>query len=501
MGTLIFCTVVATATLVARLKNGGLGMLLLAASLLPATGLYVDVGVSLTAARLVNIFLMMWLIGAMSRTGIQSPLELLIILFGCYATVTTIVGSWLLPSVSMETNDLRVAYRPYVQSVSQCLNLVPALVALRVIKTHAAAAQALRAFLISSVVLAALAIAQATVMELWGFNLFPIYRDGILGTLQDIGLFDFRGQQIFRVNALAREPKDLAMILAVALTGWLAVARFRRLSARSVAGFFVLSFALVATYSTTGVVIAALGVAVLVVANLLTRRVRVRPIARRTEGYPIRGAVWASVGVCLGLIVLTTPAAGARAIGAAREMWEMRVSDRFGQLEDYDQVVVDCLHANRSWMITGVGAGNLPWFCEPYLPSDPALLTYMTNLTWDAKSGLLRMIASFGIVGVFVSFGAMWSTVAALRRQYRRLNKDHHLAHVDRMLIAMVLYIFITHSLRSVDELFWLFIGCAHGCARASLTNLAQPTRRPEFRAGAADIYGTRIAGAARARA
>ena len=52
MGTVIFCALIATATLAAWLKSGGLGMLLIAVMLLPATGLYVDVGVAIDSGSI-----------------------------------------------------------------------------------------------------------------------------------------------------------------------------------------------------------------------------------------------------------------------------------------------------------------------------------------------------------------------------------------------------------------------------------------------------------------
>jgi hypothetical protein len=141
----------------------------------------------------------------------------------------------------------------------------------------------------------------------------------------------------------------------------------------------------------------------------------------------------------------------------------LRVGDRFGDVEDYDQVALDFLMNEPHWGIMGVGAGNLPWYGFSYLPNDPVFY-YMQNLTWNTKSGLLLIVTSYGLIGLVVIMSIIGTVVAILLAALHRCNNTEKLTILNA--IVSVGFISTAHAIHAVDEIFWLALGVAVAYAR-----------------------------------
>jgi hypothetical protein len=144
--------------------------------------------------------------------------------------------------------------------------------------------------------------------------------------------------------------------------------------------------------------------------------------------------------------------------GIVAELIDERVLGRL-YFEDYDEVTMTFLVNEPWWTISGVGAGMLPRFANAYLPNDPIALEYMSNFTWDAKSGLLKWLGSFGVVGTTLAVLLPLIVISRLRR----LQSIQEAATKAEAFFWYRVTVFVgtVQLARALDEMYWALLGLA----------------------------------------
>jgi hypothetical protein len=254
-----------------------------------------------------------------------------------------------------------------------------------------------RIYIASCVILSALGWLQVGTWLSTGWNPFPI---GLVHSLVSgqatessavlrEGTFDLHGITIVRMNALGGEPKGLGTGLAVGLvliqtalgTGALVPGR------RVVATWLFLFASMLATFSTSGFVLWMLG-------SLMSVMVGVR-----TRSGVLRGAVMLVCLPLLAAIVMLT-AVGWLGAGKGVDWWELAMERTVGRdyIEDFDEAVGGFLIDHPTTAIWGVGLGNIHLYAEDYIPG--YAIAYAGGTAFTAKSGALRLVSELGIVGL-----------------------------------------------------------------------------------------------------
>jgi hypothetical protein len=296
--------------------------------------------------------------------------------------------------------------------------------------------------------------------------------------VKDAGLFMLNDSWIFRANSFAREPKDMAVILLLSGIIWLILKSMGVIRSNVISYFFlgiVISAALL-SFATTGIFMLVVGMGSLVVGFLLKRLIGIKKNGAEKEvicgtsyhQFENRmlklAVVFFVIAISCTTILLIEPQVPMAAMESISGIWSQRVVDRVGNLEEYDMVVIEFLKNEPQWALIGVGGGNLPRYGFSFLPNDPSLLGYMMNPTWDAKAGLLKIIGSYGIVGVCIIGLILWKLMRMHLSgiQYQPSWKRRILISS----VAIVLFVSIIHAGRAIDDYFWLTVGIAAALAR-----------------------------------
>jgi hypothetical protein len=419
--------------------------LLLLAFLLPATGLYIDVGVSLSAAKVVALGLLFWAVANLRTLRVAAADKGMVLALLVYAvSITCILGLYTMMDETINV-DSRVRWRWAVQSGTLVLGVLPYFLAITLIRTRAEVILWIDALIAGVIVLCAIGLAQWTLREFLDVRVLGIARDGIHGEWED-AFFVIAGEQFNRINSLAREPKDLAVAIAVALP--LVLWRYRGFKRIALALVSMLSLLL--TYSTTGVVILFVAMVIFLFKAIVDARIRI-PL-------PLRHVILLVLGIAVIGLALTTDVKETPDFGhtIAREVIEDRVLSRLQEpLEEYDALTLEFLSKQPIWTLSGVGAGMLPRFANAYLPTDPVLLAYMDNHTWDAKAGFLRSLGSFGLIGLALGLASFLLILRALKESADSAPGER----APAFLFTYIVFLISAHMLRGIDDLLWVLIG------------------------------------------
>ncbi|MDH4186702.1 MAG: YgzB family protein [Nitrospira sp.] len=450
-------------------------------ALLPATGFFVDVGISLSASKVIGLILSMFLLRFWVTHGVSGKAQSLGFVFLIYAAVVTITGWLFAPVSSLESNEFRVLMRPAVQWLALTLQMLPLFLAPHILRSKADVAATVKAFFWGSGLLALGGVLQWAVYSIWAVDIFPINREGLFGDVFESSGFEIGEDIIFRAKSLAREPKDMGTALVIAFTIWLLLRSAGMIRSFALSCVFVgtLLMAIVFSFSTTASFLLCVGVVALFIASITRVWIGSRKATEIIRVIPVGHAVLfpgtlmkpAATVLFLGMITLASFLWYDSIQGLVpfiSDIVALRVGDRIGVIEDYDQVALDFLMNEPHWGIIGVGAGNLPWYGFSYLPSDPDSY-FMQNLSWNAKSGLLLMVTSYGLMGLVVLILILGAVVAILLAALHRCKNAENLP----ILVAIISVGFIStvHAFRSVDETFWLALGLAVAYARTHSTS------------------------------
>jgi hypothetical protein len=413
-------------------------MLLIAS--LGASGLYLDIGVSLSLTKLLCISLIPVILLRFSHQDVHGGSCGILLAFLAYGfLLTLIVGSWDLINGDVHS-DFRSRWRWLIQAATLVLTAVPFLLGVVLLRARSHVDQAITAFSVGATALAVIGLIQWILKVYFEVSVLEIAREGVTGTVFETSHFELGDFLIDRINSLAREPKDLGTVLAVALV----ILCYRTNAAFKLTQIALISAAMLLTYSTTALVIVVIGLVVFFI----------------TWPQDTSGAdMWAvGIGTACAVALLVVVAVAYEPQGIVAELIDERVLGRL-YFEDYDEVTMTFLVNEPWWTISGVGAGMLPRFANAYLPNDPIALEYMSNFTWDAKSGLLKWLGSFGVVGTTLAVLLPLIVISRLRR----LQSIQEAATKAEAFFWYRVTVFVgtVQLARALDEMYWALLGLA----------------------------------------
>jgi hypothetical protein len=414
------------------------------ASLLPANGLFIDIGISLSAAKVLSIALLVWAILQMPRVRLVGPDGGAFVAFVAYALAITLMVGTYLWLTGEHHGEIRVQWRWAIQAISLILVVLPYYLVIHLLKTEQDIRAGYDAMIAGVASLCLLGMVQWLLREYFDIRILGIAREGLTGAELSEAFFLIGDEQINRINSLAREPKDLATAIALVLP--IVLLRYGWRLALAIGTLLLIT--LVLTYSTTGMIV--LMMALVVFSPDLLRSAGLDG-TRLTLGR-FSAAIFGIAAATLLAVPIMTSELGA-------EILQARLIDRLGVLEDYDELTLDFLFNEPHWLISGVGAGMLPRFANAYLPVDPLLLSYMDNLSWDAKAGILKWLASFGLLGTaFVMIGAIL-VFGHLRAGTGGKSSGEIMS--SKTVSMIVLFVTLVQLVRATDEIFWFVLGLA----------------------------------------
>lgn len=368
--------------------------------LIPWGGLDVDIGLRITAYQLVLAGLVLATLVRLTRPGWQ-PAGIagggLLLAMVVHAVVWSLVQLGFIPILAIGDGALRGPQaRAVIQILLYVFALAPTVLVPLLLTGAADVARAFRIYLASLTVLALIGWLQVAVWYGTGTNPLPvgavnIALGGSLAYLRE-GQFVFDSLNIYRMNSLAGEPRNLATALILGLLALqaLALALPRPPGWRlGLLWLFLLASTLL-TFSTSGAVGWVAGTAALLPAMWLTGT----RVARR--GTTIVAAVLAIVVPLAGAVVVAE-GAGVPVVNLLAERTLERLENN-GAVEDFDVAIARWLAADPAAIVTGVGLGNVHLYASRFL--DPIVALYAEGQVFTGKTSIIRITSELGAIGL-----------------------------------------------------------------------------------------------------
>lgn len=365
-------------------------------ALVPWYGLDADVGVRVTAQQLFLAPLLLRFLGKGEAFVVYRavPQVFWILLF--YALIWSLVCLPFLPDASVSGGALRAPeVRAGIQIFMFFFTSSPILMGARYCRSNRDFLLLLRSYVISSFVLALFGVFQLGLWILKGTDPFPLGGANYLVTGNDEGLksalFHFSNHELFRVSSLGGEPKNCGQSLALA--GLVSLASYSKGIFIIESGFFiivaVILVMMIATQSTGAYVIFAIGLVAIAGAGATKGRYLLKTMQLLMFGLSLAAVVvWISemfLGIAISDIVY------ARTLGRSEE-------SELGWLEDFDGAIWAFLFDNPTYLLFGVGLGNVHLYADSYLL--PQVAAYAGGTSFTAKAGYLRLMSELGVVGI-----------------------------------------------------------------------------------------------------
>lgn len=379
----------------------------LVVALSPWTGLEADIGLRVTAFQIALVALLVSTFvrkprGAGPAAGDASSPFLFFVGFAVCWSLSRIP---FLPDVEVGGGLLRSPeLRAFSQLLMFLLTVSPVIAVVRIAEVPLDILGMAKAYLLSLLLLAIVGLVQIVVWYATGSNPIPVgWVMSLLGAESDLrgGAYEFNGIEIFRMNSLGGEPKNLGgalvlgMLMLQTLLSTAKVAATRKL----VLFWLFLAASAIATMATTAFLLWLLGTAAIAVARALSR---VHYEVRIGSGIQIAASLTFAF-LMLGAIAL---AAGLPLYDLIMDRTVVRLSEsESGIFEDFDFAIRQFLIDNPISLIAGVGLGNVHLYADEYLP--PIVAEYAASTVFTAKAQYLRFISEIGIVGF--SLFSLWS--------------------------------------------------------------------------------------------
>lgn len=361
-----------------KYKKGAVILYLYAASL-PFFGLMYDIGLQINIDRVfVGIMLISLLI---SKTRGAIPIYIYFFLF--YAIVNTILLSQFLPDTAKEYPPLRGEYRWIFQLIMWSLLIVPAIFIPKLEKSISIIINVYKILIYSVAVLCILGIFQLASYYIFGYDPFPV---GILQEgYQRFGIVGYGGLSIFRISSLGGEPKNLAYSIAIVLPLLIGIYILKIAKIKFFLPIMILMLiTLFFTFSTQGYLLFITNIFLLLLIIFYKKGLIRRLVLLITIAFIL------SIGIIVKFAIVS-------------ELITLRTIERFrevGFIEDWNEAVLGFIKDYPSWLLTGVGLGNIHLYAQSYIPE--YAYHYMSGNVFVAKSGLLRIISELGIIGLII---------------------------------------------------------------------------------------------------
>lgn len=433
LGTYIYICALATVAALAW-RKGSYALLQAYVFFVPWFGLQANVGLTLNIDRFVAAALVAW---ALLRKGRGWAAGFGVLLM--FLIANTAAQSIDLPATVGEYPALQGEWRWIFQIAIWALIISPA----GIIGFHGrdVVRDSYRTLVISSLVLACMAIGQTFVFYATGIDLLPIGMLDPAGAQRSAvfhaGTAELSGAPVFRAGAFGGEPKHLALTLVlvlVVLTVEVVYGHLLFWTRRRVLLVASVCFvALVGTFSSQGFLLAAGSAFTVAVWSLL--------FGGTARGGRRIMALIALAGVALAVAL---PAAS----GIFRERTVDRIADT-GALEDWNKAVLEWLWHNPSRLLLGSGLGNVHLYASEHIPAEAH--EYMAGRVFVAKSGILRLLSEGGAIGCALFLIAYLRPLRHLLLRARRS---------ERGAAAQVLvgFLALAHFALSADGPIYVFV-------------------------------------------
>ncbi|MEQ9485420.1 hypothetical protein [Coleofasciculus sp. F4-SAH-05] len=307
-------------------------------------------------------------------------------------------------------------------------------------------------YVISASIQAVLSLVQFIVYLVTGFNLFPINRTGLIGeniVTQD-AIFNLEQTRIIRVNALAGEPKHLALFLCfgLAINVFLLVKYFSLAQKQNI---FWITFscivqfaALLLTFSTFGYITFMIGLFLYIFWVFID--------------FTAIGLSLISIFIILFLLLSYDHnyLVGNLANSLIGKIFELRFLERLN-FDDFDQVYLAFIKSNPSYLLVGTGFGN---FHLASFNQASEILSWRFGIILP-KLGIFNILATSGVSGLLVYLFLIFRLLRQLDSvlNSKIINNQYFYYSVKNLIVYMIISGFF---LRLTNlGLLWIGVGFA----------------------------------------
>lgn len=342
---------------------------------------------------------------------------------------------------------LRIHLKPVQIFVSEWINFSFLLIPISTVNNKIKIVKIVWTYVISVTIQATLGIVQYLIYISLGINIFPILRGGIIGShiYQQDAAFFLNGIKFIRVNALAGEPKTLALFLCAGI-GISVFFLFHNVSTKrekmiTTISIFIQLIALMLTFSTLGYICLLAGMIVYTFS-----------IKRKLSAI---FAILISFFIILNLISIPF---------VVSDIFHTRFLERLG-FEDMDLIYLSFIQRNPDFLLFGTGYGN---FHLAAFQETQEIIPWKFGIVLP-KLGVLNLLAQSGIVGLVI-FSSL--PIMIIRKLNNLARKKYY---VDKVLCNstkyMVIYLSVICLVLRYNSIGLLSLGMGFAIYEISLSN------------------------------
>lgn len=376
----------------------------------PFTAIFFQLGISLT---LYQIFLFITLFLYIFRGKVKLNNQF-IYYFIFYSIITTLfISNFIIDKYLDLGNYLQSEGRFITQIILLILNFSIVFIAFKYIKSKEDVYKYLKIIILSMIFLSILGWLQFITYYLLGIDIFPIrVKNGLAvsGIEQTLN--------IFRISSLTHEPKGLSVFLTV---GFFILYVLNKNNIKVFKYDFLIKIlfvlTIIATLSTSGIVLFCLLLVIISIWDIKYNLLNLRKII---------------IYIILSLFIVIF-------YDIIYEIVKIRILDRDLSSEDFDAPIQIFLSKFPEYLFFGSGMGNIHNLAESFIPTQ--YLHYMKNEIFVAKSGYLKLISEYGLIGFL-----LFSTIIFYIQ--RRL-KTTSSVDLDKSLREILILVFIAYLART----------------------------------------------------
>lgn len=376
----------------------------------PFTAISFQLGISLTLYQ-IFLFIALFLYIFQGKVKLNNQF---IYYFIFYSIITTLfISNFIIDKYLDLGNYLQSEGRFITQIILLILNFSIVFIAFKYIKNKEDVYKYLKIILLSMIFLSILGWLQFIIYHLKGVDIFPI---GIRNGLAISGIE--QTLNIFRISSLAHEPKGLSVFLTI---GFFILYVLNKNNIRIFKYDFLIKLlfvlTIIATLSTSGMVLFCLLLVIISIWDIKHNLLNLRKII---------------IYIVLSLFIVIF-------YDIIYEIVKIRILDRGLSSEDFDAPIQIFLSKFPEYLFFGSGMGNIHNLAESFIPTQ--YLHYMKNQIFVAKSGYLRLISEYGLIGFL-----LFSTIIFYIQ--RRL-KTTSSVDLDKSLREILILVFIAYLART----------------------------------------------------
>jgi len=378
---------------------------------------FVDIGFTITAYRLIIVIFWLCLPVYLSLRKHDSTLKFppsikWLFAFVSYTIAVTLIAWFFIPEIYI-AGFARGEGRWIFQIAMLLITISPALLPLIFFKKIEDVKTAGKVFIVSTAILCIIGWVQSLAFYLHGIALFPIPVEGLLGDIRRIITVDMFGVTFHRMHSLGGEPRDFSMTVAVAII-LLLIARMGGYGKFKFSNLLLIFFlmSLFMSLSTSGVVVLAMGLALIIILPFFTSKQRFKLAFK-----PIATVV-AITALLFGAIV----SVGILPLDIMKDiLWERTFART--PIELFDAATLRFLSAHPQHGLFGMGMGNMHLYVRDYLvqyglynPEAAWVVPMAHDIIFVPLSGYLKLLSEIGIIGLILFLGAYLSPI---RRNFK----------------------------------------------------------------------------------